>query len=1583
MAPSSGASEKGSPRLIDYVVFVGQRNPSRNGSAISQPELLRVYPPQNHTDFALPNDIVYFCQPEGCYNTSSRSFILDPRHSGGRLPQNIKVEFFTFMLTDKESNTVRFGVCLNFLRPIGRRKSSYTAHVARRRITSFKSALQHPESKVEHNRLRSCDNYEHSSTSSDSSEFVGGHIIGKPERPYTHTLTSICLVSRYQFFKKFQECLRFLYVLIQKLHEVCKPRRSGRQTVWSVLTGAIESSTLLTVRKSVEEIDTWILRLLSLPAPLAGKTAVHVYLQPSTPTHPLIFALPDENRFSLVDYSLHLPLQLLGVEKFLKVFFALLLEQKVVLESSHHDRLTTCVLAFTALCYPLQYLFTVIPLLPSSLKGAEQLLQAPSPYIIGLPRSFRDSRLSFHLPKDVLLVDLDTQELYGHGAQDPVPKLPQNEEKKLISQLNRILDGLNRSREESVEKKESGNRNDLTSISDLNAFQSLVLDLDEDVLNLAIRVAMVMFFKSPNVLGGFTEHTRTVRIYPRPVVAFQYERFIKSRPDPSPFTIVLAKTQAVEYFAEWALMPDNLVYQKVDDESLCLVEIGDKVKWFSDRLCTIPFHLWTERFDRGLLGPVVQLLFSPMRNNTVLPDSSVSKKTLSSTAEAREIAITSDSDTPTDVSASNGDSPVGTDAESPSDVESDRHAKSRIADIFDEMFEGEAMDRKSQQNGNKYWAEKLFSSVALSPSEKVECMQFGKELPSNLRGYYSPPTSFFIPDTNSQPPTTTTSSLLPQDSLSSRRLLKEVAQQLVSKGSANSCESPPQVSDSPELLPTSNSIPSTLREPTVNSPTLPRRTSSQVSQSPQHRSSKSALGAILDSWFADAVKSPDGTSDPVIEKQFMESEISENQRFISECIATIRKGNQPGMFSRRRLQKLMEEEVYRNSALALANMNVGHPVPKGQSHIDDVSFGSWDQYKAYVWLFTQIGVGIRQSCRPLTSTFIDSRGDVVSATGLAQALRDLFTSQAERDRVSHGGVCSSYCLLEMAHTHYHLLPKRRSVVPQQQVAPRRVTPTSHATSVPTSPKLPIEPIITPRFKSDSYVQDKGSISNSKKFFNVINTEKPTPSQPLSVIKQMHDFGQEEVELTASSAISMDVVEDVVSLAPFKSTVSLGYRYRHGRLLQMTSQVSPTVKTLPPCISVPALRFGLADQKSDNATGTASTTTTSEGKGEESEKRKTKEQEEIAYLKLEGLDSKIYRTYLFEEAMINSMDSKLWTNMQFWEDLFLDTVVQERGLLGMDFDPEGLLEHYSHLSPIARKHLELTEDYLLAGVMHNLIAFMVMARIPPDLVCRKIRRLIAKSHTGLHYTQKITQLLDSLEWLRGNDIDLLPIASRQFTPETFFVCPVWVEHPEMCTMEIYDEFLLIRSPDDSVSCRWWFDQIINVAYLPNLHAVAFQTRLNKKVEQFSFTADDPNSLFSSIASAISRARSKTPQGLIISQLGGRVNVVDAETNAVGELDLSLDGFRLTFGGKSQLIPLDQIKSCNIKMEDTFSFIVHGYDHDVVRTLKTDLASILLNQWQRLIALKTANDPRKAGSGATSPKHMRSRTSSSNNLEAFNQ
>lgn len=74
---------------------------------------------------------------------------------------------------------------------------------------------------------------------------------------------------------------------------------------------------------------------------------------------------------------------------------------------------------------------------------------------------------------------------------------------------------------------------------------------------------MVRFFNSPNVLQGFQMHTRTLRLFPRPVVAFQSTSFLASRPRRNGFTEKLSHTQAVEYYGEWALNPTNLAFQRI------------------------------------------------------------------------------------------------------------------------------------------------------------------------------------------------------------------------------------------------------------------------------------------------------------------------------------------------------------------------------------------------------------------------------------------------------------------------------------------------------------------------------------------------------------------------------------------------------------------------------------------------------------------------------------------------------------------------------------------------------------------------------------------------------------------------------------------------------------------------------------------------------------------------------------------------------------------------------------------------------------------------------------------------------------
>lgn len=105
---------------------------------------------------------------------------------------------------------------------------------------------------------------------------------------------------------------------------------------------------------------------------------------------------------------------------------------------------------------------------------------------------------------------------------------------------------------------------------------------------------MVRFFNSQNTLANFTEHTRTLRLYPRPVVAFQINSFLRSRPRASVFLNKFAKTQAVEFLAEWSLTPTNVAFLRVQTGIADPNQVGDKAKWFAHTLTPIRFSVWDD-----------------------------------------------------------------------------------------------------------------------------------------------------------------------------------------------------------------------------------------------------------------------------------------------------------------------------------------------------------------------------------------------------------------------------------------------------------------------------------------------------------------------------------------------------------------------------------------------------------------------------------------------------------------------------------------------------------------------------------------------------------------------------------------------------------------------------------------------------------------------------------------------------------------------------------------------------------------------------------------------------------------------------
>lgn len=197
---------------------------------------------------------------------------------------------------------------------------------------------------------------------------------------------------------------------------------------------------------------------------------------------------------------------------------------------------------------------------------------------------------NFRLPNDVWLVDLDSNKIIKPPAAEDPPSLPEPEEGILASHLRQALQSMSTSPQlmkntENISPEGYSSPSIVSGISGLETkpslspntpsspyqshssphlmpsmptsmahqksshthqsqqSQRLIYGNDVDSVDIATRVAMVRFFNSPSLLANFTEHTRTIKLYPRPVVAFQINSFLQSRPKPSVFLSKFVQTQ--------------------------------------------------------------------------------------------------------------------------------------------------------------------------------------------------------------------------------------------------------------------------------------------------------------------------------------------------------------------------------------------------------------------------------------------------------------------------------------------------------------------------------------------------------------------------------------------------------------------------------------------------------------------------------------------------------------------------------------------------------------------------------------------------------------------------------------------------------------------------------------------------------------------------------------------------------------------------------------------------------------------------------------------------------------------------------
>ncbi|KXJ17599.1 MAP kinase-activating death domain protein [Exaiptasia diaphana] len=336
-----------------------------------------------------------------------------------------------------------------------------------------------------------------------------------------------------------------------------------------------------------------------------------------------------------------------------------------------------------------------------------------------------------------------------------------------------------------------------------------------------------------------------------------------------------------------------------------------------------------------------------------------------------------------------------------------------------------------------------------------------------------------------------------------------------------------------------------------------------------------------------------------------------------------------------------------------------------------------------------------------------------------------------------------------------------------------------------------------------------------------------------------------------------------------------------------------------------------------------------------------------------------RRYLFES--LRNERSPLWDNMDFWENIFLDSVTAEREALGMAQGTVEMIARHKSLQQQEQKRLEVDEDRLLSTVLYNLVAFMISMDVDKTAIKKKVRRLIGKSHIGLHHGQPINDLLDNIQNVNGNDVDLKPSGSRQMKKQSFVVHSGSSMNGDVFFMEVSDDCILLRTGAGIIVERWWYEKMVNITYSSKTKILCLwyrkgdDTVLSKfctKKETIGCVFMSLNSLLHGYLRHLERLDIDCINGELKydddddndddndddddgPQLGGDFPIQDMETGENGHLQVTLEGIGLKFCTKRVHIDLCHIRNCSTQkgvfvldeyVPDTQQIVEHRFKSD---------------------------------------------------------
>ncbi|XP_042616181.1 MAP kinase-activating death domain protein-like isoform X29 [Cyprinus carpio] len=1533
------------PRLLDYLVVVGARQPSSD-SVAQTPQLLRRYPLEDHNELPLPPDVVFFCQPEGCLSIRQRRVSLRDDTS------------FVFTLTDKDSGVIRYGICLNFYR-------SFQKCHHRPRSEGKGEKPPHTDSAVEATEKfdPSTLNLSGESTlppAGDGTLPPGepGSTGKSPRSKHTgrlapqnrnSTLTSLCILSHYPFFSTFRECLYILKRMVdccsQRLNQRPGAAKSTqRDTMWRVFTGSLsieEKEKGSQVLQDLREIESWVYRLLRSPVPVAGQRRVDVEVLPHELQPALTFALPDPSRFSIVDFPLHLPLELLGVDACLQVLACILLEHKVVLQSRDYNALSMSVMAFVAMIYPLEYMFPVIPLLPTCMASAEQLLLAPTPYVIGVPASFFLYKSDFKVPDDVWLVDLDCNKVIVPSNAELLPPLPEPEASELKKHLKQALASMSLNTQPilNLEKFQDGQElsllppgRDKASPSSTE-FNPLIYGNDVDSVDVATRVAMVRFFNSPNVLQGFQMHTRTLRLFPRPVVAFQATSFLASRPRRNGFTEKLSHTQAVEYYGEWALNPTNLAFQRIHNNVYDPSLIGDKPKWYAHQLQPVFYRVYDGN------SHLAEALSGPLQDETNDSDPTDDSGSDSEAYDDSSSSYSSLGDFVNEMIKGDiqGDTP---------NVDALTHAAlgdaNEVEIHYFQEYKGDNGDPEPEGLPEAVDSQPLRSSssttASSSPSTVIQGVNHEQKEPVEVEATAGITLQNPVPGLGAPPFTRPTPDLVPVDPANKKREYDnpyfEPQYGFPSEEDTEADEQ--EESYTPRFSQNLNGNkpsrplrPSSLKLPGESDGEGDSRNSSP--NSTISNNSNDGFGGLMS--FASNLYKNHGTSfslsslalpnkarekntpfpslkgarapralvdqkssvikhSPTVKRespspQGRANNTSENQQFLKEVVQSVLDGQGVGWLNMKKVRRLLENEQLRVFVLSKLNRVVQSEEDVQQEVIRDVEINR----KVYKGML-----------------------DLLKCT--VSSLEHSYTN------AGLGGMASVFSLLEIARTHYQTKDpekrKRSSMEgvssPGSKESPSGRMESARAAGVLLVPRIQLPPPSTGKssqqfdtrsLNEENFIasigadgvkqrleggdtEEKKSQISADSGLSVTSgsqksdTESLASSEPPALTRSASQDSEASTVVSNSSGETMGADSDL------SSTAGDGLTGRHAQHLNLS-------------------RGTLSDSEIETNPATSSMF----GK---THKLKPGLKEPVGVNKgtptppLEDVSMRIYLC----EGLLGKERSTLWDQVQFWEDAFLDAVMLEREGMGMDQGPQEMIDRYLSLGEHDRKRLEDDEDRLLATLLHNMIAYMLMMKVSKNDIRKKVRRLMGKSHIGLSHSQEINEVLDRLAHLSGRELLIRPSGSRHIKKQTFVVHAGTDTTGDIFFMEVCDDCIVLRSNIGTVYERWWYEKLINMTYCPKTKVLCLWRRNGQETQLNKFYTKKCRELYYCVKDSMERAAARQQSIKPGPELGGEFPVQDMKTGEGGLLQVTLEGINLKFMHSQErkvFIELSHIKKCN--------------------------------------------------------------------------